>query len=221
MDIQVVGLDDIGQINTSIDQISGEVVNLIFVAIDGSGSMSSYVSDMKKCLSEFKNAITNSKEVDEILIARADFASFINVGGYKKVVDFDIDYDADGNTLLYDVITEGFQKLLQYIDYLKNQGVRVKIVFSVFSDGEDNGSRKSLNDAKHCVEELSRKEITTAFISFGQGAMNIAKSLSFKNILNVSSSASELRKAFDVLSKSVISASKSVVKPADGDFFKM
>ena len=46
---------------------------------------------------------------------------------------------------------------------------------------------------------------------------NEAKNLGFRNILDVTSSASELRKAFNCLSKSVIESSKSVV--ADGDDF--
>lgn len=73
------------------------------------------------------------------------------------------------------------------------------------------------SEAKRRIQDLNSKEITTAFISFGGTATGIAKSLGFRNILDVSSSASELRKAFDCLSKSVIESSKSVV--ADGDNF--
>ncbi len=215
---QIVGLDDVGVQNTPIDEINGEVVNLFFVAIDSSGSMQPYLADMKKCLKDFKDAILNCKEVDDILIARADFSSFANVTGYKKVADFDTQYDPDGNTILYDVINEGTFKLLQYMEYLKNQGVRVKVVFSVFSDGEDTASRSNSASAKTAIEQLNSKEITTAFISFGQNALNEAKTLGFRNILNVSSSVSELRRAFDVLSKSVISSSKSVIGKKD-DFF--
>jgi hypothetical protein len=204
-------LDDIGQVNTPIDNIGGEVVNLIFVAIDGSGSMSSYIKDMSDCLDNFKTSIKNSKESDDILVARADFASTINVAGYKKIDQLDTSYNASGNTALYDVICEGTTKLSQYMDYLKNQGIRVKAVFSVFSDGEDTCSRSPQNSAKTAIDLLNKGEITTAFICFGGGAIGEAKTLGFKNVLNVASSSSELRKAFDVLSKSVISSSKSVV----------
>jgi len=68
---------------------------------------------------------------------------------------------------------------------------------------------------------LNKQEITTAFISFGAGAKQEADRLGFKNILNITNSnASELRKAFNCLSKSVIEASKSVVAK-DDDFFNM
>ena len=113
-------------------------------------------------------------------------------------------------TALYDVIIQGTDELLKYKDYLVKQGMRVKAVCAVFSDGEDTASAHRISDAKTSIEELNTEEITTAFISFG-GADDIAKKLGFKNILKVGSSTSELRKAFNVLSKSVVTASKSVV----------
>ena len=223
-ELEIMGIDEIEQENTSIDDIESEVINLIFVAIDESGSMGMYVSDMKDSLQNFKDAITDSKEVDEILVARADFNNHINVGGYKKITEFDTNYNANGMTVLYDVIVEGADKLLQYINYLKQQGMRVKSVFSVFSDGEDTASRNSLSIAKNKIKELNDKEITTAFICFGKGAEHEAKRLLVKNILTVGSNttvgsnASELRKAFDCLSKSVIESSKSVVSKTDNFF---
>ena len=72
--------------------------------------------------------------------------------------------------------------------------------------------------AKKAVEYLNVEEIVTAFISFGGQATQEAKDLGFKNILDVSSSASELRRAFNCLSKSVIENSKSAVSKQD-DFF--
>ncbi len=217
-EIDILGLDEIEIENTSVEEIDNESVNLIFVGIDGSGSMSSFVSDMKKALNDFKEALLNSKEVDEILVARADFADRINVGGYKKVSEFDDIYSANGMTALYDVIVEGNEKLIEYMTFLKDQGMRVKAVFAIFSDGEDTCSHKNIADAKRSVKTLNDEEITTAFISFGGGASSIANSLEFKNILNVGSSASELRKAFNCLSKSVIESSKNVVNKPD-DFF--
>lgn len=98
--------------------------------------------------------------------------------------------------------------------------MRVKAVFAVFSDGADNDSKSSFGEAKRAVEYLNDEEITTAFISFGGGAAKVAKDLGFRNMLDVSSSASELRRAFQCLSKSVIESSKSVLADED-DFFKV
>ena len=216
-DLTIVGLDGIELQNTTIDEIDSEEVHLIFVGLDISGSMQTWIADMLKSLTEFKTALISSKEENKILIARASFNSSIDVGGYKKISEFDTAYTASGGTALFDVIVEGKEKLVKYIDHLKSQGMRVKAVFAIFSDGEDTSSRRSANTAKLAVDELNTKEITTAFISFGGFADTIATELGFKNLMKISSSASELRKGFNCLSKSVIESSKSVV--ADKDQF--
>jgi hypothetical protein len=218
--IVIDGLDDVEIENTSIDEIDSENINLMFLGVDQSSSMFSFGSDMKQSLASFKDALGNSKEADEILIARADFDSSINIGGYKKISEFDTNYMTNGCTALYDVIVEGTEKLKDYRNFLKNEGMRVKAVFAIFSDGDDTASRKSFSDAKKAIEYLNHEEITTAFISFGGEAEQTAKDLGFKNIKDFSSSASELRRAFDCLSKSVIESSKSVVADAD-DFFQV
>lgn len=220
--VEILGLDEVEVQNTAVEELETEVINLIFVGIDQSGSMYSYQNTMEESLRDFKDALEQSKEADEMLVARANFNEYtVNVGGYKKINQFDTDYIADGMTPLYDVITEGTEKLTTYMTYLKEQGMRVKAVFAIFSDGDDTSSRSALQDAKASIETLNKQEITTAFISFGAGAKQEADRLGFKNILNITNSnASELRKAFNCLSKSVIEASKSVVAK-DDDFFNM
>lgn len=219
MENDVFGLDDIEIENTSVDEIDAEDVNLIFVGIDRSGSMSPYEMDgsMKDSMTNFKTSLQDSKEADQILVARADFDDRISVGGYKRIDEFDTSYTASGMTSLYDVICEGVKKLHDYRDYLKSQGMRVKAVFAIFSDGDDTSSHNLFHDAKKAIDYLNSEEITTAFISFG-GNSTEATNLGFENILSVSSSASELRKAFNCLSKSVIESSKSVL-PDGNDFF--
>lgn len=156
---------------------------------------------------------------DEILVARADFSDSATVGGYKRITEFDTSYSTDGCTAMYDTIIDGTEKLKEYRDFLKNEGMRVKAVFAIFGDGMDNSSQPGgFAKAKKAVEYLNVEEIVTAFISFGGQATQEAKDLGFKNILDVSSSASELRRAFNCLSKSVIENSKSAVSKQD-DFF--
>lgn len=217
---EIDGLDEIEMENTAVDDLESENINLIFVGIDVSGSMMSFEGDMRKSLAEFKTALTDSKEADEILVARANFNGTVDIGGYKKITEFDTSYGAIGMTALYDVIAEGTEKLKDYRTFLKEQGVRVKAVFAIFSDGEDTVSPSGFSGAKQAISDLNNEEITTAFISFGGEATQTAKDLGFRNVLDVASSASELRKAFDCLSKSVIESSKSVVADED-DFFQI
>lgn len=217
-ELTVVGLDEVELQNTAIDVIDSEEVHLVFVGLDVSGSMIPWINDMLKSLGDFKGALLASKEENKILVARADFNDKINVGGYKKISELDVTYRASGGTAMFDVIIEGKEKLIQYMDHLKSQGMRVKAVFAIFSDGDDTSSSQSANEAKLAVDVLNAKEITTAFVSFGGYADTIATQLGFKNLLKVSSSASDLRKGFNCLSKSVIENSKSIVAKPD-DFF--
>lgn len=219
--IEIDGLDEIEVENTVVDDLESENINLIFLGIDESYSMNRYVGDMRNCLNEFKRALTDSKEADEILVARADFSDDVKIGGYKKIMEFDTSYTVFNMTALYDTIEQGTEKLMEYRKFLKDQGMtRVKAVFAIFSDGEDtmNGD---FGAAKKCIEILNSEEITTAFISFGSQATQTAKYLGFRNILDVASSASELRKAFNCLSKSVIESSKSVLSDDGDDFFQV
>lgn len=216
--IEIDGIEDIENENTSVDDLESENVVLMMIGIDCSTSMSSYTSDMKKCLADFKDALENSKESNEILITRADFGDSVTIGGYKAIDEFDTSYKAYGCTALYDCVVNGSNKMMQYRQYLKDQGYRVKCVFAIFSDGYENNSKAWTADAKNAIATLNAEEITTAFISFGNDAQKEAQTLGFKNLLTVGSSASELRRAFNCLSKSVIESSKSVLPDSDAFF---
>lgn len=215
--MEIDGLEDIEIENTAVDDLESENVTLMMIGIDQSGSMGPYRGDMINALTDFKDALSNSKEASEILVARADFDDNVSISGYKNIDEFSTSYGVFGMTSLYDTIVEGSRKMLDYRQYLKEQGVRVKCVFAIFSDGEDTISRNDLASAKQSITNLNNEEITTAFISFGPDAKVEANNLGFVNLLEVGSSASELRKAFNCLSKSVIESSKSVV--SDGDAF--
>lgn len=218
--IEIEGLDEIEAENTAVDDLDSENINLIFLGIDESGSMNVYTREMQNCLAEFKAALQDSKEADEILVARADFSGNVTIGGYKKISEFGTGFTANDITAMYDAIVEGSGKLKDYRKHLKQSGVRAKAVFAIFSDGLDNASRNGFSTAKREIETLNNEEITTAFISFGGQATQVARDLGFRNILDVASSASELRKAFNCLSKSVIESSKSVLDDGD-DFFQI
>lgn len=218
--MEIDGLDEIEVENTAVDDLDTENIHLVFIGIDQSYSMNPYRGDMEKCLKEFKNGLINSKNENEILIARSNFSDDVKTGGYKKISEFDTGYSVFNMTALYAAIIDGTGKLLDYYKFLKDEGHHVKAVFSIFGDGEDtmNGD---FGAAKKCIETLNKKEIITAFISSDGQATQVAKDLGFRNILDVASSASELRKAFNCLSKSVIESGKSVLSDDGDDFFQV
>lgn len=213
---EIFGINDTYAGNVGLDELESERQTLIRLIIDKSGSMSPFESIMVDCLNKFKSAIEGAKESDEMLIGKTLFDSNIDASGYRFIADFTSNYSAGGNTRLYDAIVKEQKDLIDgkgngYMEHLQQNGIKVKAVLAIFSDGEDNSSQCSANDTRKAIEFLHSKEIIVAFVTFGNGAEGIAKQIGVKdqNILQIDATESGLRKVFEVLSKSAISASKS------------
>ena len=223
--ITIDGLDETYATNMDVDDVVSPSVMLVDFLIDGSGSMDPYERAMCECLEHYKEAISNSKQSDEMLVSKTVFESTIETGGYVAPEDFNTDYSAGGCTRLYDAIIDRRQRMLDYMDQLKNNGTNARACLIILSDGEDYGSQYRASDARQAIQDLISKEITVAFIAFGQEAFGIADSIGVKknNVKEVSNDESELRRIIDLVSKSAISASKKASSGAggndDGGFF--
>ena len=223
--ITIDGLDETYATNMDVDDVVSPSVMLVDFLIDGSGSMDPYERAMCECLEHYKEAISNSKQSDEMLVSKTVFESTIETGGYVAPEDFNTDYSAGGCTRLYDAIIDRRQRMLDYMDQLKNNGTNAHACLIILSDGEDYGSQYRASDARQAIQDLISKEITVAFIAFGQGAFGVADSIGVKknNVKEVSNDESELRRVIDLVSKSAISASKKASSGAggndDGGFF--
>ena len=221
--IVIDGLDENYATNADIDEIESASVMLADFIVDGSGSMDPYERPMEDCLGHYKGAIINSKQADEMLVSKTIFSNTIITGGYVIPDDFDTSYSTYGMTRLYDAIIERRQRLLDYMEQLRNNGTNARACMVIFSDGQDNASRNSIGDARQAIQDLISKEITVAFVAFGDDAKGIASSLGIKpqNTKEVDNNESELRRIIDLVSKSAISASKkaSAGVTDDGGFF--
>jgi len=213
--------------NLDVDKLENENVTLVSILLDESGSMDQYQQVMKQSIDTFKKSIKNSKSADELLVSVTRFNGNITSGGFQLIDDVSTDYNPGGSTVLYDAIILGQKNLYDgnktgYLEQLKANGIRVKAVLVIFSDGEDNGSRNVLRDAVDAIGKLKSQEILTAFVAFGGSAKGIAQQLGIADadVLETSATESELRKVFDILSKSAISSSQSAASSvSSGSFF--
>ena len=223
--ITIDGLDETYATNMDVDDVVSPSVMLVDFLIDGSGSMDPYETAMRECLEHYREAIVNSKQADEMMVSKTVFESRIETGGYVAPEDFNTDYTAGGCTRLYDAIIDRRQRMLDYMDQLKNNGTNARACMVILSDGADNDPQYRASDARKAIQDLISKEITVAFIAFGQDAFGIADSIGVKknNVKEVSNDESELRRVIDLVSKSAISASKKASSGAggndDGGFF--
>lgn len=204
------GLDETYATNMDVDDVISPSVMLVDFIIDRTGSMYDYERVMQDCLEHYKQAICNSKQADEMLVSKTLFNTTIETGGYVAPEDFNTDYSTGGCTRLYDTIIDRRQRTLDYMEQLKNNGTNSRACMVILSDGLDNDSKYRASDARQAIQDLISKEITVAFIAFGQDAFGIASSLGIKdvNVKEVSNDESELRRVIDLVSKSAISASK-------------
>lgn len=171
--IVVDGLDETYAENMDVDEVTSPSILLVDFVIDGSGSMLIYERVMQECLEHYKEAILHSKQADEMIVSKTIFASTIETGGYVSPEDFNTDYNADGATKLYDAIIDRRQRMLDYMEQLKDNGTNTRAVMVILSDGEDNISRYRVSDARKAVQDLTSKEITVAFIAFGEDAFGM------------------------------------------------
>jgi len=213
--------------NLAVDKLENENVCLISVLLDESGSMSPYEQVMKQSIDTFKQSIKNSKSADEILVSITRFNGNIHSGGFQLINDISTDYAPAGCTALYDAIVLGQRNLhvgdkSGYLEQLKANGIRTKAVLVVFSDGEDTASTNNIRAAVDAVNILKSQEILTAFVAFGSNSRGIASQLGIADadVLETSATESELRKVFEILSKSAISSSQSASSTvSSGSFF--
>ena len=223
--IVVDGLDETYAANMDVDEVVSPSIMLVDFVIDRTGSMWPYEGVMRECLKHYKQAIEGSKQADEMLVSKTLFNNTIETGGYVAPEDFNTDYSANGVTRLFDAIIDRRQRLLDYMEQLKNNGTNTRACMVILSDGHDNASKNCASDARQAVQDLISKEITVAFIAFGQEAFGIADQLGIKkqNVKEVSNDESELRRVIDLVSKSAISASKKASSGAtdagDSGFF--
>lgn len=224
---EIFGMDDDFDQNVDAEELQSARQTVFHILFDESGSMSPYETIMPKCISFYQDTLLKSKQEDEILVAITRFSSDVKLGKYKFVKDISNAYSTGGCTALYQAIVEASEHLINpngtgYMDTLRAKGVSTKAVFIVFSDGEDYGVSKSegmLSEAKKQIAYLNSKEVTTAFVEFGNDARGIAEDLGFNNILSTDATESELRNIFAILSKSSISASKSAGATSQNAFF--
>lgn len=217
--IEIKGLDETYAENMDVDEVGVPTVLLVDFCIDGSSSMEPYEQVMRDCLVHYRESIVNSKQADEMLVSNTVFASTIKTGGYVAPQDLNTDYSADGITRLYDTIVERRQRLLSYMDQLKNNGTNARACVVILSDGEDVGSSCTSTNARNAIKDLISREVIVAFIAFGPGAAGIADTLGIKakNVKAVTNNESELREVIDLTSKSAQSASKRASAGVAGD----
>jgi hypothetical protein len=221
----IAGVPDIGtQIQDALgvpaDAIEGSEVFLLTVLLDDSGSIR-FVQGNTEAVRDGHNlvldALKASKAENDILV----HATTLNRGVVYPYATLpqapkldSSNYNPNGGTPLYDQAIVVLATVLAKEEEFRKQGVPVRTATLILSDGHDEGSRKCAADVKNVVGDMLRREnhiiaamgVDDGYTDFRQVFTEMGVRPEW--ILTPGNNPSEIRKAFQVFSKSSVAASK-------------
>ena len=221
------GQAGLGCVGAQVDDLNTDDVTLLVTIIDQSGSMDGVRDAVIDAFNQMTRALHDSKARDSILMSCWTFDDKPHLlFGYTPIDSVpDLTrktYAPNGSTALYDAVLDGFTGIVGYGQDLRNGGIRTRCIVAVISDGADNSSGRTTAAVKTVASDLLKQEFyTLAFVGFGDQASftKIAADMGFPSILTASNTASEIRRALNLISGSVIRASQTRVMPGANSFF--
>lgn len=230
VDLMIQNLDGgaaLGCVGAQVDDLNTDDVTLLVTIIDQSSSMDTVRDDVIDAFNHMTRALNDSKASDSILMSCWTFSDrpqlVFDYTPINRVADLTRQtYDPDGATALYDAVLDGFTGIVAYGQELRNNGIRTRCIVVVISDGDDNVSKQTEAAVRTVADDLIRQEIyTLAYVGLGDAKFfkPMAARMGFPNVLTVSSTASDVRKALNMVSGSVIRASQTTVTTGGGNTF--
>jgi uncharacterized protein with von Willebrand factor type A (vWA) domain len=136
------------------------------IVLDSSGSMLSKRTDVVSAINAlFRDWKSRNKDVHYQVYTFAEFIYLICESFLSMKDELDENrYQIGGSTSLYDAVC-----------HVIEQNQEPNITFVIVSDGKDNSSKKTLNDAKNMVQK-AKLEQEAAFIFIGEGEDSFAES---------------------------------------------
>jgi len=218
-----------GCIGVEVDELSVDDITVVSIILDASGSMNHNEQAVRDGYDSLINSLKESKQSDSMIVSSRVFSSdqkilygFTKVEEIKKIGS---DYTAEGrSTSLYDTLVNAMTDINIYSKNLNDNGIRTKNIIIVFSDGEDNSSRKNNSlDVKTVSDEfLKLEQYHLVYVGF-QNDPNvsldmIAKEIGFPNILTAKATEHEIRQTMNLVSKSIIKTSQSQINTTNTFF---
>jgi len=237
-DLMCVSLTDnvmLGANGTDVDDIEAEMVTLVTVVLDDSGSMDARAADARAGQKFMLEAFAKSEEKDSIKIAQWFIYEPNPLHSYVDVSDaiaLDTNnYRADGwDTPLYDRWMDALMANVAYAQKLRSSGTPVRSIVVVITDGGDNSSKRTTAaQCKQVAEDLiASEQFVLAFVgvkSSGYDFKKIACDMGFPDraVKDVKDGPSVLREVFRLVSEKSLRASQTSVAPsqAANNFFNL
>lgn len=222
--LDLLGNVDIGQaiqdgLGISVDGVMASEVVLVTIMPDDSGSIrfASNAQLVRDGHNLVIDALNKSKQTDSVLMHTRYLNGHV-LFPYREIsqaIQMDSkNYDPNGGTPLYDQTLVLLGTVLAKSQEFASNGVPVRTVTLIITDGADCSSYKKASDVKSVIKDMLKQEnhIVAAMGIYDQGTdfNQVFKEMGIlpEWILTPGNTPSEIRKAFMVFSQSAVRASQ-------------
>lgn len=233
-DLLCVNLDDAvlaGCAGVNPDDIEATEVTLVSLLIDDSGSMAGLEDAVISGERTMLEAFGRSKQSDSFLVGMWALNRPVPYHSYVRIADaVRLDrrnYQPEGMTPLCDRWGEVLSANVAYAQQLRANGTSVRSIAVVITDSYDNASHKftTRDCARIAKDLLASEQFILAMVGVGSEAdfRVMARTMGLPDgaVLLSAATASDMRRAFQLVSQSVIRASQAAISPskAQSQFF--
>ena len=149
---------------TKINDLGSATYTLVTVAIDASGSVSSFATQLENVLETIVLACQKSPQKDTLMFRIVQFSNNIKeIHGFKLLkninsTDYKNSLQIGGSTALFDSFQEGLDSNLTYSTQLTDQDFLVNSLFIGITDGQDNMSGSTAGTIKKLINDSRTSE---------------------------------------------------------------
>lgn len=220
------GFQNFNQQNFDPNSLANQTSTVIMFCVisDNSISVQSYSTAMNTAARDvFIQELKNCHRKSDIVVKNIVFGSDVqHKSGFLPILNVPDDYfDIDPvgrSTSLYQAVLEGLEHSMKYRADLEDQGIEVRTSVFISTDGEDNSSPAgATGKIKAIVQSLRSNEAWAG--SFTINMLGVGNAANFRQscinmgldpdkcLVEVSTSAGDIRKQLGVVSQSVSSSS--------------
>jgi uncharacterized protein YegL len=154
-----------------VERLGATEYTLVTLAIDMSGSVSGFESELTSSIKEVVNACKKSSRAENLLLRLVTFNNNVyEEHGFKLIKDIqDTDYNQviqpNGLTALYDATINSVDSIKEYGKTLVEQDFDVNGITIVVTDGMDNRSQYNSSNVKDSISDISFEEVLESMVT--------------------------------------------------------
>lgn len=154
-----------------IEDLGATEYTLVGIAVDDSGSVSSFARDLEDSLKNIVQACTFSPRADNLLLRLIKFGDEVEeVNGFNFLSaingnDYSNILSCNSMTALYDATENIVQSVTDYGKNLKDNDFDVNAIIFVLTDGINNHSTATINSVKKAFAESVQSEALESLVS--------------------------------------------------------